>query len=97
MEQLYRVAIHYQNDNGYIEYHLASKQVKVMLEDAAKQSEVEAFLNTEHEISAPQYSLCDFKNYVIKPVNSLADLKLGLTRLWGNTGVYVDWSRPVTA
>lgn len=95
MEQLYRVAVHYKNDNGFIEYDPASRKLNVLLQEEATRNEVEKFLTTEHWINAPQNTIKDFARRLVCPVESLSNLKLGLTRLWQNTGVHVDWSRPV--
>lgn len=94
MEDLYRVAVHYENDNGFIEYDPGSKQLNVILAAEAKKREVEQFLTAEHEINAPVHTIQDFKKCLVKPVDSLQNLKLALTRLWQATGVHVDWSRP---
>ncbi len=94
MNQLYRVAIQYRNDNGFIEYDPVSKQLSIILEDAAKRCEVEQFLSKEQEINSPQHTIEDFTRKVLKPTASLENLKLALTGLWQKTGVHVDWSRP---
>lgn len=95
MENMYRVAIHYNEDNGYIEYAMDAKTAKVVLDSEDKKAAVEAYLAQEHEINVPHETLMDFSKRQVKPLNSVEDLKLALTRLWGITGVYVDWSRPV--
>lgn len=94
MEQLYRVAVHYKNDNGFIEYEPVSRKLHVLLQDEVKRCEVENFLTTEHWINAPQNTIKDFTSRLVRPTESLSNLELGLTRLWQNTGVHVDWSRP---
>jgi len=95
MGEVYRVAIHHENDCGYIEYDSATKKIKVVLDDAAIRRSVEAFLNKAHVIREAQRGLCDFRELTAVPAESVASLKLVLTRLWQNTGVLVDWSRPV--
>ncbi len=95
MENIYRVAIHYNENNGYIEYAVDAKSAKVVLDSEDKKAEVEAYLAQDHEINVPHETLMDFSNQLVKPLSSVEDLKLSLTRLWGITGVYVDWSRPV--
>jgi len=95
MENVYRVAIHYNESNGYIEYAIDAKTAKVVLDAEEKKATVEAYLAENHEINVPHETLMDFSNQLVKPLNSVEDLKLALTRLWGTTGVYVDWSRPV--
>ncbi|SDF64320.1 hypothetical protein [Sporolituus thermophilus] len=95
MSEIYRVAIHHANDNGYIEYDPATKTIKVILADDGKRRQVEAFLSTKHVIRMAQKTLRDFKDAVAVPTESVEQLKLALTRLWEHTGVYVDWSRPL--
>lgn len=96
MENTYCVAIHFNEDIGYVEYNEVERKANVVLGDELKKTAVEEFLAKVHEIRVPQETVRDFAD---KKVDALADLesfKLALTRLWGQTGVYVDWSRPVT-
>ncbi|WP_110954921.1 hypothetical protein [Anaerosinus massiliensis] len=95
MENIYRVAIHYNEDNGYIEYAKEEKAAKVVLETVDKKEQVESYLAQTHEINVPNETILDFSKRMVNPLNSLEEFKLSLTRLWGITGVYVDWSRPV--
>ncbi len=95
MEEIYRVAIHHDNDCGYIEYDPETKKVTVMLADAVTRKAVETFLHSRHLLRQAQ-RLRDFKDLTAVPTESLAFLKLALTMLWQQTGVFVDWSRPVT-
>ena len=37
----------------------------------------------------------DFTTEKINPLADVKSLKTALTRLWNQTGVHVDWSRPV--
>ena len=37
----------------------------------------------------------DFTEETIEPWSSKENFQLALTRLWENTDVHVDWSRPV--
>ncbi len=95
MEDLFRVAIHYANDNGYIEYHAVNKQIRVELANEAKRQEAESFMAQSHSMAAPQKTLLDFQEITVIPNQDVASFKLVLTRLWENTGILVDWSRPV--
>jgi hypothetical protein len=95
MGEKYRVAIHHDNDCGYIEYDLETKKVQVILADAVVRKTVEAFLHSEHLLREAQRTLRDFRGRTAQPTESLASLKLSLTSLWQQTGVFVDWSRPV--
>lgn len=95
MADLFRVAVHYDNDNGYIEYDSVNNKMKVALVDEAKRHEAEEFLSRPHVIGVPQNTIRDFKDETIEPLKDVRSFKLALTRLWENTGVHVDWSRPV--
>jgi len=95
MEQVFRVAIHHDNDCGYIEYDLSTKNVKVALDDLNKRDAIAAFLNSPQVIPSAGSTLRDFKSLSFVPAEDLAALKLALTHLWKHTGVLVDWSRPV--
>lgn len=96
MAELYRVAIHYNEEIGFLEYNETDKTANVVLAVAEKKAEVEAYLAAAHEIRVPKDSLMDFSITTVQPLCSLESFKLALTRLWGITGVYVDWSRPVS-
>jgi PleD family two-component response regulator len=96
MEDLFRVTIHYNNDYGYVEYSPATKSVKVVLDDDSKREVVEKYLTTEQTIQNAQTGLLDFVEVTAVPSDSLEMMKLALTRMWGKTGVLVDWSHPVT-
>lgn len=95
MGELFRVAIHHEDDCGYVEYDPDTKQIKVILDDPVKRGEVEAYLHREHAIRAAQKTLLDFTESIGFPAESLSSLQVVLTHLWEHTGVLVDWSRPV--
>lgn len=95
MEENYKVAIQYNNKCGYIEYDQATKSVKVVFDDAAVRQIIENYLAEEHVIRVPGEGLLDFKEVTVRPTESVESLKTALTRIWGKTGVHVDWSRPV--
>lgn len=97
MENTYRVAIHYLEDRGYIEYLSDTKTIHIKLAVPEKKAAIEDYFSKEHTIKIPHETLMDFSDTTINPVASLENFKLALTRLWGNTEVYVDWSRPVEA
>ncbi|MDR3562147.1 MAG: hypothetical protein P4N59_12030 [Negativicutes bacterium] len=94
MEELFRVAIHHDNDCGYIEYDPKRGQIKVVLDNPAKRAEVEKFLGQEHVIRVA-HTLRDFTESTGLPAENLQSLQVVLANLWINTGVLVDWSRPV--
>lgn len=95
MENIFRVAVHYNEDIGYIEYNAETKAAKVVLKTEAKVKEAEAFLAAEHEFQIPHETLRDFTKEKIQPLSSMENFKLTLTRIWESTDIYVDWSRPV--
>jgi hypothetical protein len=97
LKDVFRVAIHFDNDCGYIEYNPTKKIATVILANLVKRREVEDFLNSKHIVLVAQRTLREFGEMSAIPTESLETLKLMLTRLWEQTGVYVDWSRPVIA
>ncbi|MBQ7477155.1 MAG: hypothetical protein IJT06_07155 [Selenomonadaceae bacterium] len=95
MNPKFSVAISYGEDLGYVEYDDENKKVVVVLANEEGRQKAEKFLSTAHEIKIPHETLLDFTAEKIYPQSSVEDLKIALTRLWENTGVHVDWSRPV--
>ena len=95
MGEVFKVGIHFGDEFGHIEYYFAEKRAVVILGNEEKREAVEKYLLTEQIINVAQHSLLDFKERANNPVADLNSFKLALTRLWNNTGVLVDWSRPV--
>ena len=95
MNQNFSVAISYGEDLGYVEYDAENKKVIVVLANDEGRQRAEKFLSTTHEIKIPHETLLDFTAEQINPQADVESLKIALTRLWENTGVHVDWSRPV--
>lgn len=95
MKDAYRVAVHYNEVLGYVEYREDEKAATVVLDDAAKKAETEAYLAQAREIRVPKDSLVEFEARTIQPLRSLEEFKLAMTRIWGEIGLHVDWSRPV--
>lgn len=95
MEDVYRVAIHHDNDCGYIEYDFTAKSITVALDNPAKRKAVEDYLGTEHTVLVVGDRLLDLRQVTGKAGDDVELLKRILTKLWENTGVLVDWSRPV--
>ena len=95
MENIYSVAISYGNDLGYIEYEINNKSVQVILDNEEGKQKTIEFLNKVHSIDLPHETLLDFTTEQIEPLKSLENLQIALTKLWVDTGVHVDWSRPV--
>ena len=95
MTENFSVAISYGENLGYVEFDEAAKKVIVVLGDEEGKRKAEKFLSEVHEIKIPHETLLDFTAEKINPQANAESLKLALTRLWENTGVHVDWSRPV--
>lgn len=95
MENIYRVAVHYNDALGYVEYNQATQTINVVLDDEAAKAKAEEYFATAHEISVPHATLRDFTKQTIIPANSLEEFKLALTRIWGTIQLHVDWSRPL--
>ena len=95
MNENFSVAISYGENLGYVEFDEATKKVIVEIGDEVAKHKAEEFLSQVHEIKIPHETLLDFTTEKINPQADAESLKLALTRLWENTGVHVDWSRPV--
>lgn len=95
MTENFSVAISYGENLGYVEFDETTKKVIVVLGDEEGKKKAENFLSQVHEIKIPHETLLDFTAEKIDPQADAESLKLVLTRLWENTGVHVDWSRPV--
>lgn len=95
MAEKFSVAISYKENLGYIEYDAENKKISVVLADDEGKKKAEEFLQTTHKIAIPHETLLDFTEEIINPQADEKSLKIALTRLWENTQVHVDWSRPV--
>ena len=95
MPNTFQVAIHFDKSYGRIEYDPQTKAVQVILDNPVKRKQVEEFLAQPRNLYHSRTTLQDFEVLEIKPLDSLENIKLALTKLWENTEVYVDWSRPV--
>lgn len=94
-ELIFKVVIHFAAEYGQIEYDARKKTVQVTLADPMLRRAVEEYLTTPHVIAdADGADLLTFHEKTLVPTESLAGMKLALTRLWHHTKVYVDWSRP---
>ncbi|MPM49496.1 hypothetical protein SDC9_96226 [bioreactor metagenome] len=94
MADVYRVAVHYGNDNGFVEYNLETKTIKVDLANDAKRREAEEYLAKEHLIAVAQDGIRDFKDQKVIAAQDVESFKLALTRIWEAIDLHVDWSRP---
>jgi hypothetical protein len=94
-EGIFKVGIHFAAEYGQVEYDEAKKTFRVILADPAKKQAVEKYLSAPHVIqNADGTDIHTFHPKALIPSESVESFKLALTRLWHNTGVYVDWSRP---
>ena len=92
---MYRVAISYGHDLGYVEFNEASHTLSVVLPNKEKREAAEAFLAQQHTLKLPQESLSDFVEATLQASESKENFQRVLGYLWQATGVHVDWSRPV--
>ena len=95
MENKFSVAISYGKDLGWIDYDGESKTAAVNIDNAEAKSLTEKYLAETHSIKVPHETLMDFTPEEVNPLADVASFKLALTRLWNETKVHVDWSRPV--
>ncbi|MCI6159145.1 MAG: hypothetical protein SOV43_09035 [Selenomonadaceae bacterium] len=92
----YSVAISYQNSLGWIDYDGDKKEAEVHLGDETGKKRTEDYLHETHELGVPHKTLMDFTRVTVDPLADVASFQLALTRLWNQTNVQVDWSRPVS-
>lgn len=95
-ENKFSVAIHYEDALGYIEYDGDAKKAVVTLPHEEGKKKAEAYLATTHEIAVPNMTLMDFETKTIDPMADVRSFQTAMTRIWEETEVYVDWSRPVS-
>ena len=95
MAVTFSVAISYGKDLGWIDYDEEAKKATVTLANEEGKSLAEKYLGETHDIKVPHKTLMDFTTETVNPQADLASFKLALTRLWNETKVHVDWSRPV--
>lgn len=95
MSITFSVAISYNNALGWIDYDADACKAEVHLGDAKGKELTDAYLSTTHPINIPHETLMDFTLETIDPLADEESFKLALTRLWEETQVHVDWSRPV--
>lgn len=95
MAEKFSVAISYGRDLGYIEYDEETHTATVHLANDEGKKLTEDYLTSEHDIKVPHETLMDFTTEKINPLSDLKSFKIAITRLWNETRVHVDWSRPV--
>ena len=95
MSEVFRVAVHYENDNGFIEYDPVAKTVNIQLVTEEKCREAAAYFSTKQTLRKAHDSLVDFREWQAVPTDDLESFQAAIGHLWVNTGIHVDWSRPV--
>ena len=79
---IFRVAIHYGvNSNGFLSYDTDTKTVTVDLPEQEWVDKVRAYLNEERPIENAT-GLDTYERLQVKPLDSLDNFKLALTRMW---------------
>ena len=89
----YAVTLNYNCHYGYVEYNEVDKTAVVTLPEAVAEAKaaVEKYLATPLSLDVPQGdTIRDFATITLEPLSS----KEAFTRLWGKTGVRVEWSMP---
>ena len=91
----FAVTLNYNCNYGFVEYNEASKTAAVTLSVEEAKAAVEKFLATPLTLDVPQgATIREFGTVTLEPLASLDSFKVCLTRLWGQTGVRVEWSMP---
>ena len=93
----YAVTLNYNCHYGYVEYNEADKTAVVTLPEAVAEAKaaVEKYLATPLSLDVPQGdTIRDFATITLEPLSSKEAFQVALTRLWGKTGVRVEWSMP---
>lgn len=92
---MYAVTLNYDCHYGYVEYDEENKKAIVTLPILEAKEAVEKFLAAPLTLDIPQgETIRDFVTKTLDPLSSLENFKTCLTRLWGKTGVRVEWSMP---
>lgn len=95
MANTFSVAISYEKALGWIDFDAASHKATVNLDNAEGKKLVEDYLSTAHKINVPHKTLMDFTEETVDPLADIESFQTAITRLWNETQVHVDWSRPV--
>lgn len=91
----FSVTLNYNCHYGYVKYNNVTKAAAVILPVAEAKAAVENFLVSPLTLDLPQgETIRDFVTKTLQPLESMESFKLCLTRLWGKTGVRVEWSMP---
>lgn len=89
------VTLNYNCNYGFVEYNETSKTAAVTLSVAEAKAAVEQFLATPLTLDIPHgETIRDFVTETLEPLASMENFKTCMTRLWGKTGVRVEWSMP---
>lgn len=91
----FSVTLNYNGNYGFAEYDEATKTAAVTLPVLEARAAVEEFLRSPLTLDLPAgETIRDFATKTLMPLASLENFKTCLTRLWGRTGVRVEWSMP---
>lgn len=87
-----KVNIHYNNKTGTIEWSENLEDIAVDFPDEDIVEEVKEFLNTARTFRIPQSdTVDDFKEVSARPREGLDFMDLGLSELFAETGIRVEW------
>lgn len=91
----FTVTLNYNCNYGFVEYNEETKTAAVTLPVAEAKAAVEAFLAKPLTLDVPQgETIRDFVTKTLEPLSNMENFKVAMTRLWGQTGVRVEWSMP---
>lgn len=92
---IFKVAAHTgENNNGYIEYNMETKELGVHLNDEEINARTREYLTTAQSLHRFT-DLSYYETVNVVPTENVESLKLALCYIWLAIGVHVDWSRPV--
>ena len=92
-----KYTLNWDGNYGYVEYDEEAQAAQVVIEGAPTEiiNQVEEFLSKELTLDLPEGdNVRNFKTYTLKPLESLENFRVCLTRLWNESGVLVEWSMP---
>ncbi|MBQ8418064.1 MAG: hypothetical protein IJX10_05475 [Phascolarctobacterium sp.] len=91
----YNVTLNYKGIYGFATYDEETKAASVTIASDEAKELVEGFLAKPLTLEIPLgEDIRSFAEQTLNPLESLANFKTCMTRLWVNTGVRVEWSMP---
>ena len=95
MNDKFAVTINFHGNYGYIEYDPETKTADVHLGVEGPRLAVEKYLSEAHTFKiACGKTIRDMKEVTLRPLESLENFQLCLTRMWVAIDVRVEWSMP---